>query len=92
MWKISSIAKSASKNIKNLDRKFQKEVIQELDCLEQYPFFGNIKKVEGKKDIYRKKWGDYRFYFKVFPKSREIHILLFEYRGKIKKKTIQRLK
>lgn len=91
-WIISEIARSAQTNIENLDLKSHEEVIKKFECLEIDPFLGDIQKVEGKKNIYRGRMGKYRFYFKIFPRSRQIHILLFEYRGKIKDKTIQRLK
>lgn len=91
-WVISDIAKSAQKSIENLDVKFQEKIIKRFECLERNPFLGDIEKVEGKKDIYRGRIGDYRFYFKLIPQSRQIHILLFESRGRIKNKTIQRFK
>lgn len=91
-WVISKIAGSAQINIEKLDLKFQEEVINKFECLEINPFLGDIQKIEGKKNIYRGRIGKYRFYFKIIPHLRHIHILLFEYRGRIKNKTIQRLK
>lgn len=91
-WLISKIVRSAQTNIENLDLKSQEEIIKKFECLEINPFLGNVQKVRGKINIYRGRIGKYRFYFKIIPQSRHIHILLFEYRGKIKDKTIQRLK
>ena len=91
-WLISEIARNAQINIENLDLKSHNEVIKKFECLEINPFLGDIQKVGGKRNIYRGRIGKYRFYFKIIPQSRHIHILLFEYRGRIKDKIIQRLK
>ena len=91
-WTVSKIANSVRKEIENLDLKLQEEAIKNFECLEYNPFLGDVKKVKGKKDLYRKRIGEYRFYFRTIPQSNNIHILLFKYRGKIKTKTIQRLK
>jgi len=91
-WTVSKIANSVKKEIENLDLKLQEEIIKNFECLEYNPFLGDVKKIKGKKNIYRKRIGEYRFYFKTIPQLNNIHILLFNYRGKIKDKTIQRLK
>lgn len=91
-WVISKIANSAKGNIESLDMGLQEKILIRLEYLQLNPFSGNVAKVHGKKNIFREKIGDYRFYFRIFPKTRKIEILLFDYRGKIKKKTIQRLK
>ena len=61
-WLISEIARNAQINIENLDLKSHKEVIKKFDCLEINPFLGDIKKVGGKRNIYRGRIGKYRFY------------------------------
>lgn len=66
-WVISDIAKSAQSNIKNLDIKFYEKVIIKFECLEKDPFLGDVRKVKGKKNIYRERIGNYRFYFKLIP-------------------------
>jgi len=88
---ISKIANSARKNIEALDIKVQEKIISRLEHLQENPFGGEVRKVQGKKSIFREKVDDYRLYFRIFPESRTIEIVLFDYRGKIKKKTIQRL-
>ena len=91
-WTVNKISNSVRKEIGTLDLKLQEEAIKNLECLEYNPFLGDVKKIKGKKNIYRKRIGEYRFYFRTIPQSNNIHILLFKYRGKIKAKTIQRLK
>ena len=50
-----------------------------------------LKKAQGKKNIYRGRIGDYRYYFRIFPESKSIEIVVFDHRSNIKKKTIQKL-
>ncbi len=91
-WVVSKIAKSAKSNINNLEFEFKEQVIKRFEYLQDNPFEGDIKKVKGKKNIYRGRIGDYRYYFRIFLESKSIEIVVFDHRSNIKKKTIQRLK
>ena len=91
-WVISKISNTAQKNIENLNIETQEKIISRLDCLLENPWKGNVKKVQGKKNIFREKVDEYRFYFRIYPESKSIEVLLFEHRGRFKRKTIQRLK
>ena len=91
-WIIEKIANKARRNIDALTLEFQEEVIKRFDRLEKNPFQDDIKKISGKKNYYRGRIGEYRYYFRTLPESKTIEILLFEHRSSLKKKTIQRLK
>jgi len=91
-WVIEKIANKARRNIDALNLAFQEEVIKRFDRLEKNPFENDIKKISGKKNFYRGRIGKCRYYFRTFPQSKSIEILLFEHRSDIKKKTIQRMK
>ena len=69
----------------------RKKVLRQLEALEKNPMQSGIKKIEGKKNIYRGRIGDFRYYFRLFPKSRSIEVLLFDIRGSIKQKKIRKL-
>lgn len=89
---IRKISNSARKNIEDLDYEDQQKIIARLESLQENPFKGEVKKVKGKENIFREKIDDNRLYFRIIPESKTIDILLYDYRGRIKKKTIQRLK
>jgi len=89
---IRKISNSARKNIEDLDYEDQQKIIARLESLQENPFKGEVKKVKGKENIYREKIDNNRLYFRIIPESKTIDILLYDYRGRIKKKTIQRLK
>lgn len=91
-WIISKIANSASRKIESFDFELRNKVIKKLEFLQENPFENDIKKISGKKNIYRGRIGEYRYYFRTFPESKSIEILLFEHRSNIKKRIIQRLK
>ncbi len=76
-WVVSKIAKSAKRNIDNLEFEFKEHVIKRFECLQDNPFEGDIKKAMGKKNIYRGRIGDYRYYFRIFPESKSIEIVVW---------------
>lgn len=91
-WKITKVSNSARKNIEALDSNSQKALIRNLVALQNNPVQLSIKKVEGKKNIYRGRLGDIRYYFRISSETKSIEILMVDSRGRIKKKSIQRLK
>ena len=90
-WKISKISHSAEKNIKALEPNAQRSLINHFERLQDNPFHKGIKKVEGKKNIFRGRIGNVRYYFRIIPETKSIEILMVDSRGQIKRKTIQRL-
>ena len=90
-WTVRKIARTAAAKIESLDRRLQEKILLLIDELQTNPYRGDVKKIQGKFDIYRLRIGEYRLYFRLIPGSRTIEILLFESRSAIIKKTIQRL-
>jgi mRNA-degrading endonuclease RelE of RelBE toxin-antitoxin system len=91
-WKITKISNSARRHIKALDSNSQMALIGQFDKLQDNPFQKDIKKVEGKKNIYRGRMGGVRYYFRIISETKSIEILMVDSRGQIKRKSIQRLK
>ena len=48
-WVVSKIAKSAKRNVDNLEFEFKEKVIKRFECLQDNPFEDDIKKAKGKK-------------------------------------------
>jgi len=90
-WRISKIANEARRAIEALDLDTQERILTELEGLQANPFLGDVKRIKGKKDIYRLRSGGFRIYFRIILLSRSIEIILFDKRGAIKDKDIQRL-
>lgn len=90
-WRISKIANEARRAIDSLDLETQERILTELDGLQADPFSGDIKRIKGKKNIFRLRSGRFRIYFQILFSSRSIEVLLFDQRGAIKNKDLQRL-
>jgi mRNA-degrading endonuclease RelE of RelBE toxin-antitoxin system len=91
-WKITKISNSARKAVDSLESNAQKALITHLELLQTKPYQSGIEKIEGKKNIYRSRAGDIRCYFRMIAETKAIEILMVDFRGKIKRKSIQRLK
>jgi len=87
-WRISKIANEARRAIESLDLDTQDRILTELEGLQANPFLGEVKRIKGKKDIYRLRSGRFRIYFRMTLLSRSIEILLFDQRSAIKDKNI----
>lgn len=90
-WRISKVANQARRTIESLDLDTQERILAELEGLLADPFSGDIKRIRGKKNIYRLRFGRFRVYFRTITASRSIEILFFDQRGAIKDKNVQRL-
>jgi mRNA-degrading endonuclease RelE of RelBE toxin-antitoxin system len=90
-WRISKIANVARRAIEAFDLETQERILTELEGLQTDPFSGDVKRIKGKKDVLRLRSGRFRVYFRIIPLSRSIEILLFDQRGAIKSKNIQRI-
>jgi len=66
-WVIEKIVNKVRRNIDALSLEFQEEIIKRFDSLEKNPFENDIKKISGKKNYYRGRIGEYRYYFRIFP-------------------------
>ena len=89
--RISKIANVARRAIESLDLDLQGRILAELENLQANPFSGDLKRVKGKEDIFRLRLGSFRVYYRIIKSAHSIEILLFDQRGAIKKKNLQRL-
>ncbi len=90
-WRISKIANEARKAIGSLDLETQELILIKLEMLQANPFDGDIKKIKGKKNIYRLRVQSLRIYFRLNISLRTIEILLIDKRGQIKDRSLERL-
>jgi len=90
-WRISKIANEARRAIESLDLETQERILTEIESLQANPFLGDVKRIKGKRGIYRLRSGRFRVYFRIIVALRSIEILLFDQRSSIKNKNLQRL-
>lgn len=72
-WQIL-VTKSASKQVKRFPKKDSLRIEQTIDEMGDNPFFGDIQKIEGEENTWRKRVGNYRIKYIVEIDKRLIYI------------------
>jgi mRNA interferase RelE/StbE len=90
-WRITKVANSARKNLNRLGLEIQENILIKIECLEYNPYQSDVRKVQGKDDIFRLRVEDYGIYYRVRQDDRTIEILFIGHKAAIKEKIIQRL-
>ena len=72
-WKIK-IAKRASKQIKRILKKDAERLLFVLEELTNDPYQGDIKKIKGAENIWRRRVGNYRILYEIFPKQKFVAV------------------
>jgi mRNA-degrading endonuclease RelE of RelBE toxin-antitoxin system len=62
-----------------------------MESLTLDPFSGDVRKIQGKDDLFRLRIETFRIYYRVCPRDKTIEVLLIDNKAGIKGKTIQRL-
>ena len=81
-WDVK-IAKRVQKQIRVFSKKDAIRILASLDMLVKNPYQGDIEKIKGEKNLWRRRSGEYRIFYEVFPKQRFIHILNIRRRSSI---------
>lgn len=72
--------KKVKKFISELNSSQKDRVKEKLVCFAENPFLGDIKKVRGKKDVFRLRIGDFRILYILDDKETSIYIVKIDYR------------
>jgi len=81
-WDVK-IAKKVQKQIKSFSKKDTNRTITFLEQIAGNPYQGDIEKIEGEKNIWRRRVGSYRILYEIFSKQRFIYILNIQRRTSI---------
>jgi mRNA interferase RelE/StbE len=68
------VAKSAKKNILSFPKKDKEKIIQAFREFITDPYSGDIEKVGGKENVWRRRIGNYRIIYEIDVKSKSIFI------------------
>ena len=75
------LAKQAFKNLKKFPNKERERIFIVLEEMKADPFSGDIKLMQGEDNLYRRRTGNYRIYFRLLKSSHignlHTHIALF---------------
>lgn len=58
------LARSAMKNLKRFPKEEQKRIFASLEEMKSNPFRGDVKLMQGEENLYRRRVGSYRIYFR----------------------------
>lgn len=81
-WALQ-IDPSVSKTLKKIPQNYAKRLISTIEALPQNPFAGDIQKMAGEKDVWRRRIGEYRIFFEMLPQENIIHVFHVERRTTI---------
>ena len=72
-WSIR-VTKSAEKQIKKIPRNDALRIFASLDEMEGSPFIGDIVKLEGESNVWRRRIGNYRIVYRLLVDERIVDI------------------
>ena len=72
------LAKQSFKNLKKFPDKERKRIFAVLEEMKTDPFSGDIKLMQGEDNLYRRRTGNYRIYFRPLKSDRILDIPLIE--------------
>jgi len=68
------------KNLRKIPRKDIERILFIIKNLPSNPFTGNIQKMKGEKNVWRRRIGSYRIFYEILPDSNIIHVFRVERR------------
>ena len=78
-WQVK-IANSAEKNLKKFPRKDRKKIVEVLNELGFNPYNGDIEKMEGEENSWRRRAGNYRIFYDIYKGIKVISVTNIERR------------
>lgn len=74
------------KFLEKLDKSQKERIRTRLLSLSNDPFIGDVKKVEGRENVYRVRIGDYRVLYILDRKEKEIYVVKIDKRSRVYRK------
>lgn len=78
-WQID-VAGRARKQLNRLPSKDKDRIERVIDEMEQDPFAGDIEKMVGQENVWRRRIGAYRVFYEVFISQKMVHISIIHRR------------
>lgn len=72
-WKVK-IAKRALKEIKRIPKKDAKRLLFVLEQFTENPYQGDIEKIKGEDNVWRRRVSNYRILYEIIPKKQYIEV------------------
>lgn len=77
---VLQIDPSVLKALKKFPQKDTKRIVSAIENLPKNPYQGDIQKMKGEKNVWRRRIGSYRVFFELLPEEKIIHVYSIERR------------
>lgn len=77
---VLEIDPEVSKILKRVPRKDTERIISTIENLVNNPYFGDIQKMRGEENVWRRRVGSYRIFYEVIQGEKVIHVFHVERR------------
>lgn len=77
---VLQIDPSVLKTLKKIPQNYIKRIVTVIEALPQDPFAGDIQKMAGEKNVWRRRVSEYRIFFELLPQENIIHVFHLERR------------
>lgn len=77
---VLQIDPSVYKTLKKIPLNYTKRIIATIETLPENPYAGDIQKMKDEKNVWRRRVGEYRFFFELLPQENIIHVFRLERR------------
>jgi mRNA-degrading endonuclease RelE of RelBE toxin-antitoxin system len=78
-WRVV-LAGPAQRSLKRTPSNDQARIRQALDAMEENPFQGDVRKLQGGREGFRRRVGDWRIFFDVYPEEHRVVVTAIERR------------
>ncbi|HEC56971.1 MAG TPA: type II toxin-antitoxin system RelE/ParE family toxin [Candidatus Syntrophoarchaeum butanivorans] len=78
--------RDVKKFLERLDRLQKERIKTKLLSLSRDPFIGDVKKVQGRENVYRVRIGDFRVLYLVNHEEKEIYVVKIDKRSRVYRK------
>lgn len=78
-WKVK-VRERVYKDIEKFPQKDKERILQIFESFSFNPFAGDIEKMKGEENVWRRRVGAYRIFYEILPKEKVIYIFRAERR------------
>lgn len=80
IWQIG-VDPAARRSINRFPKKDSERILAVLGTLPADPYAGDVEKLKGEENKWRRRVGNYRIFYRIYQHSRRIYIVKIERRG-----------
>lgn len=79
-WRVG-VDPVARRTLNRFPKKDSERILEVLNALSFDPFAGDIEKLEGEENKWRRRVGNYRIFYRIYQHSRMVYVVEIERRG-----------